>query len=138
MLVGRVDALAFKHRRIEISTPMVAEGKVFGGQGHLGKLQVGRLQSQLVILPNGGVDALCFFSDTKGSSNFHKELLQRKELVTGSGQGNILALHGTLDNDSLKFTDPQKRTASHNDCISGAKLDTMGILISLCLPLAGK
>eukprot|EP00957_Ditylum_brightwellii_P125051 9532151-Ditylum_brightwellii.AAC.1 len=95
MLVCRGDALAFKHRRNEIPTPMVAEGKVSGAQGHPGKLHVGKLQRQPVILPNGGVDALHFFGDTKGSS---------------SGQGNILALHGTLDDDGLKFATPQNRT----------------------------
>eukprot|EP00957_Ditylum_brightwellii_P032546 2466126-Ditylum_brightwellii.AAC.2 len=138
MLVGKGDALAFKHKRNEIPTTMVVEDKVLGMQGHLGKLHVGKLQSRLVILPNGGVDALHFFGDAKGSSNFLKELFQRKDLVTGNGQGSIFALHCALTDDSLKFAAPQDWTVIHHDNIAGARLDTMGILIILCLPQAHK
>eukprot|EP00957_Ditylum_brightwellii_P090642 6903454-Ditylum_brightwellii.AAC.1 len=106
MLVGGGDTIAFKHRRNEIPTPKVAVGKVFGVQGCPGKLHVGKLQSWLVILQNGGVDALHLFGNAKGSSNFLKELFQRKELATGSGQGDILVLHCSLSNENLKFAAP--------------------------------
>eukprot|EP00957_Ditylum_brightwellii_P148274 11289112-Ditylum_brightwellii.AAC.1 len=80
---------------------MITNDKVFGAQGYPRKLKVGKLQSCLVILLNCGVDALCFLGDAKGSGGFLKELLQRDQLASRSGKGDILALHCNLGNDGL-------------------------------------
>eukprot|EP00957_Ditylum_brightwellii_P059264 4499075-Ditylum_brightwellii.AAC.1 len=111
---------------------MIAEGKV------LRKIHVGKLQSQLIFLLNSSVDALSHFDNTDGASNLLKELFERKELATGSGQGNILALHCALRDESLEFAAPQDRAVGRHDDIAGSGLDAMGVLVIFCSPQAHK